>query len=145
MDHIKETSQEYTDNLHNSIDSLNRYSGKQLIEQLQQEDVPLASIIKELETHPLVSYLYDERQTDKIGVYVPEWEHTRFEELWFIHGEKPNMPRWTVLSFLTFSKKDGKGYVCLNQVEWSSVDWFAYIKKLKINEFVEFLHKHNQN
>ena len=145
MDPNKEAPQNVTDKHQNPIDILSGYSCKQLIEQLQQEKVPLASIMKELEEHPVVSFLYDTRKTDKFGVYVPEWEHTRFKELWFIHGEKPNMPRWTVFFFLTFSKKGDNGYVCLNQVEWSSQDWFAYIKKLKSNEFVEFLHKKQES
>jgi len=110
---------------------------KELFERLKEnENIPLASIIKEVKEHGVVSYLYNTKPTDDAFV----WEHTYINELWFIHGGAKNMTRWNVYNYLTFKKEWDWARVCLNEVRRSSAEWYAHIKTLNLNEFLKFAH-----
>jgi hypothetical protein len=67
------------------------------------------------------------------------------EKLWFIYKGKRGMPRWLAFNYLTFKKEWNWMHIYLNEVRWSSAEWYAHVKTLKLNEFVEFIHEHGQN
>ena len=107
-----------------------------------KEKIPLISIREELEKHPKVSFLYSVDKSDSIsreGTPVALWEQAIIPELWFILDDEHNIPKWTILNYLTFVKEDGWARVYLNKVQPSTAEWLVWVKKLKLNEFVEFV------
>lgn len=131
---------ESIENPQNSLNDLNENSKKELLEWLKEEKIPLADIIKEVKAHWTVSYLYNSHET----ILDFGWEHTKMDEkLWFIYKGKCDMPRWLAFNYLTFKKEWNWMHIYLNEVRWSSAEWYAHVKTLKLNEFVEFIHKHS--
>ena len=133
-----EVPQDLHENLKQSTNTTENLK-KELFERLKEdENIPLASIIKELKEHDIVSHLYKDDQTD-IDL---AWVQTDIDELWFIHDNTQNkMIRGKVYYYLTFKKEWDWAHVCLNEVRRCSVPWLAHIKALKIGEFAEFVHK----
>ena len=114
-----------------------------------KEKIPLDYIRKELENHPKVSFLYyseEINESDTLireGVPVAIWEQAIIPELWFILDDEHNIPKLTILYYLTFVKEDGWAHVYLNKVQPSTAEWLVWVKKLTIKEFSDFTQKHN--
>lgn len=143
LDHKKEDNS-------NTLKWLRLQLHTRLEEQWKIGKIPLSDIAKELNTYPIVSFLYDDKTINPNDQLDREWipmytESEEFKEmLGFIHDNQ-NIPEQKKSSYLTFEKKDGWMLVNLVKIEPSKGKWLVWVKKLTVKEFAEFAHEHSQN
>ena len=104
-------------------------------------DIPLDYIEEELKSHPVVSVLYE--TTDKLEIPAREWTFMDIDSddfkdmIWSICGDEQKLSEWVVSYYLRFEKRsDWLVWVNLIKVEPSTEQWFVWVKKEQLKDFV---------
>lgn len=105
-------------------------------------DIPLDYIEEELKSHPVVSVLYE--TTDKLEIPAREWTFMDIDSddfkdmIWSICGDEQELSEWVVSYYLRFEKRsDWLVWVNLIKVEPSTEQWFVWVKKEQLKDFVD--------
>lgn len=149
MESIITPSNNEKENDQKALEWLRSQLHTRLKEQWRIGKVPLSDIAKELETHPIVSFLYDSKIINPNDPLDREWKFmdTDSEDfkqtLGFIHGKQQDISEQEKSSYLTFEKKDDWMVVNLVKIEPSKGTWFVWVKKLTVKEFADFAEKNS--